>query len=449
MPEDEVKQETEASKDMLYPQSQTGYVTVSTTEGQACAGCRWFKSYGSQYSEHPSCHLVQDWPLPIEPTGWCNQYEALPVETFAQTPMPVVIVDPATLDMGVAEVGKVAKEADPNIVQRLISTLKNSLGQKDGEVLGFKVYGDYWFARWSNNFEDRDGEWFSEKAHDDYISRLHMGNVEMPDLWVEHIPGTKIGKAKVVNRVGHFMVAAGEFDDTLLGNAAKSYYKKHAMKGVSHGFLYEASQYIDHVFNQYNSFEISPLRKKTPSNPWTTFDEVKAMKLTEKDLSILNEMFGEELVKTEIIDKTEQASKVLAESNIRFKDFGSPAGEVTTSAAVAEKAERDFKQLIMDIVGDHAEVVQIAAAMSKAWEAQDQKANARIATQDGLIADLQKQLKETREEVKAIRDGAPRASTSAATEIDESKLSQEVRDMVKQQTTVKHPFWGTEVTQTP
>ena len=372
--------------------------------------------------------------------------EELPAETAPEEESEGVTeasVDvPATIRRLTLNIG--GEPAEKAILARIWDGIQERLGNKS-ELIGFKVIGDFWFSRWSNSFEDRDGEWFAEKAHDDFIDRLRMGAVPMPELWVEHIPGTRIGQAKVVSRVGHFVVAAGTFDNTTLGNKAKAYYQKHPMKGVSHGFQYDPKQYVDRVFHQYNSFEFSPLRRKTPSNPWTTFREVIAMKLTEKDLSILNEMFGEDVVKSEILEKTEQASKALEEANVRFKDFVASPEPVSPAAEVVENAERDFKQFLSDVVGDHAEVVQIAAGMAKAWDVEAEKSAAQRKATDEKVVALEAEVTALKELVKEIQDGAPRASQSDKTVVETSHLSEELQKALKEQTTEKHSFWGTEI----
>ena len=106
-----------------------------------------------------------------------------------------------------------------------------------GDETGIKVVGDYWFARYSNAFEDREGEFFPVKAIDAFIDRVDVGVVPMPELWVWHTP-IVIGKAKAIARIGLFVVAAGTFANNPLGQAAKAYLSKHKGKN-SHGFVFD------------------------------------------------------------------------------------------------------------------------------------------------------------------------------------------------------------------
>ena len=73
---------------MKYEQEEVHYAALSMEAGQACANCRWFSGSGAEY---PNCNLIVSWPADIEPTGWCNQWAALP--NLKPEPMQVEIVD--------------------------------------------------------------------------------------------------------------------------------------------------------------------------------------------------------------------------------------------------------------------------------------------------------------------------------------------------------------------
>ena len=345
----------------------------------------------------------------------------------------------------------------PTGIRRLILNLQQEIakafGQKslaDGKFSGiyseddifepgFKASGNYWYARWSNSFQDRDGEWFAEKAHEAFVERVKSGVSEMPELWVEHIPGTRIGQAKVVGGIGHFMIAAGTFDDTPLGRAAKAYYAKHAVKGVSHGFYFDPAHYVDKVFGYYDTFEISPLRRKTPSNAWTTFDKVREMKLTDKDLSILNEMFGEDVVKTEIIAKTEEASKALEAANKRFKTYLEVETTTEVAKTAASKAETTFGEMVLGLMESHAVAMQGFDAASKKMDERDAALKADNAALREEVAGL-----------KALLEQRPRASQSDSTLLDaKDGKGKELLEEVHKQMVERDGFWGTDVIKAP
>jgi hypothetical protein len=229
---------------------------------------------------------------------------------------------------------------------------------------------------------------------------------------VNHIAGTDHGTAKVVSRIGHFTIAAGDFDDTPRGKAAKRYYERHKAEGVSHGFAFDTKQLIDGVYHQYNTFEISPLFGKLPANPFTTFDEVKDMKPTEQDIKLLNEMFGEDVVKTEILAKTEQADKALVEAGIAFKEFVDPTPAEPASTEAVKAVETDLKSFLLQLVGDHAEVAGMLAVSGKAV----QELNTKLDSAMGEIAALQE-----------VLDARPRsASQDQSTVVNQAQVNKDV-----------------------
>lgn len=118
-----------------------------------------------------------------------------------------------------------------------MNLLENIKTLFNGQETGFKVVGNNWFARYSNAFEDREGEYFPAKAIDGYIARVDSGVTPAPELWIWHEP-IVIGKALTVARIGHFAVAVGTFHETPLGQAAKQYLSTHKAK-LSHGFMFE------------------------------------------------------------------------------------------------------------------------------------------------------------------------------------------------------------------
>jgi hypothetical protein len=70
-----------------------------------------------------------------------------------------------------------------------------------------------WYARYSNNFKDRDGEIITEAAHKEYIDWAASGGV-YPELWLWHTPGTRFGQADWLDYASGFTHASGLVDDT-------------------------------------------------------------------------------------------------------------------------------------------------------------------------------------------------------------------------------------------
>lgn len=300
---------------------------------------------------------------------------------------------------------------------------------KHTDLSGFKAYGDRWVAWWTNNFEDREGEFFTEKAIDDYIRRVDLGIVPYPELWYWHIPGTKHGQADWLGRIGHYAVAAGTFDDTDLGRAAKAWYAAHP-KGdaMSHGFVYDPARKRDGVYHQFNTFEITNgLTAKTAANPFTDFEGVKIMPLSDDKRKGLEERFGADLA-ARILESTEDKNKALEALGIAYKDFAAPDADlIETDADVPAEVETDLKELVTDL--SQGQALTANAALKALEEVKSLKE--RIAAQDAVIAEL-----------KAAFDDRPQsASKAAATVIEQTDLPDTLKDQLK----TTHPFWGTTV----
>jgi hypothetical protein len=202
-----------------------------------------------------------------------------------------------------------------------VENIKDKLTRsKTPRYAAFKTVGDNrWLAYWTNNFEDRDGEIFSAKAIDEYIARVDVGVVPMPELWFWHIPGTKHGQADWLGRIGHFCVASGTFDDSDAGKRAHKFYGRQTY-AVSHGFRYPLDQLVDGVYHQFNTFEISPLPPDEAANPYTSFEDIKAMSITPRKLKQLKELFGDEIA-AEIIASATEKSKAIEALGAKYKDF--------------------------------------------------------------------------------------------------------------------------------
>lgn len=324
----------------------------------------------------------------------------------------------------------------------MFESLLNKIGNLfSSEESGIKVVGNYWFARYSNAFKDREGEFFPVKAIDAYIDRLDVGVVPMPELWVWHTP-IVLGKAKTVARVGLFVVAAGEFADTPIGQAAKAHLSKHKAK-LSHGFVFEKEAFKDNAYHNFNTFEISilPFGKDVEANAYTNF-EVKDMSISKDKEKFLAEMFGEETAK-ELISNTDKASKSLEELGVEFKDFADIAalkGKKPTGKAEDEdgkkppfmddddesededkeddEEEKAFRQLVADNTASLAELADYQLTLGKAVKAIRADLDAKLAAANKQIATLQKDNKALRDELKLSPRGT-RASESDETETDD------------------------------
>lgn len=403
-------------------QDEAGYMPLSATPGQACANCRWFSASEweeSGFEYEPRCNLIVNYPEQILPTGHCQRWEAVPDRSISQEPMPVVIVQPE--QQGEAALGKQQR----GLMERLLALLPK---RKEAEAVGIKVAGNDWLITWSNNFEDRDEEIFTSKAIDEYVSRVDMGFVPTPEVWVWHAGAkTRIGKAAWVGRHEHFLIAAGTFDDAPHAQNAKAYYKKNAHKtGVSHGFTFPADKFDGKHYHSFNTFEISLLPRGKEANRYTSLEGVKSMALTDDKRKHIEEVFGKEEAAS-ILSDLEAKGKALEEVGVAYKEFVATDEQPSAAKAAVEQVETDLKALIADVIGDNAETVVQQAAAAKAYTALDGRLKA---------------LEETVTALKEVFDLKPRT----ASQDTETKITnEEVVKEVERQFAKKDSFWGTEV----
>jgi hypothetical protein len=307
------------------------------------------------------------------------------------------------------------------IVRRFESLTKRkrfTLGQ-DGT--GFKTKGNHWFATWTNNFEDREGEIFSSKAIEEYVARVEGGLVPYPELWVWHGGAkTRIGAADMVGTVGHFGVASGTFDDTPHARKAAAYYQKNAgMTTLSHGFTYPTYALKDGVYSKFNTFEISLLERGAEANLFTSLEGVK-MALNEKQRGYLVKVFGDEFVNGLESDLDERG-KAIEAIGVAYKDNADvpqTGGDDEDEEDTINIPTTDLIKAVLTLTGDNAALTAAIAQKAKA----DGDTTSALATQ---VAALQAQVKALDERL----NDRPRVATKDdATVINDTEIPQAVRE---------------------
>lgn len=322
---------------MAQDDPRVNYDPLGGNKTYACANCEFFNARSS------SCQLICG---DIVPTGYCDLWtrELTPQEREADRAIPMYMVEKSL----VARI----KEA----VQDALGLLKpeDQFANIANMGKGIKTFGPdnrYWVAFWSNNARDRDGEWFAEKAHDQYIDRVANGIVPYPELWYWHEPQLKSGKAFYIDRVGHCVFAVGEFDDTPVGQHMKAYFAKGTDDGVSHGYLYPRVMRVNGVYHDYNTFEISPLPEPVASNPFTTFvsaQEINEMALSAEKRKALESRLGTDFV-NQLYATGETKSKAMEQIATDFK-----GSDVNPLEASVKALESKFDLLLEAIAGSKA-----------------------------------------------------------------------------------------------
>lgn len=263
-------------------QVEANYTPFGFADQEGCGNCKWFAGYENR------CHVVDGI---IVPTGKSDLYRPL----FPKDQMAELLEDFAEemseMDMGEASVSE-EKQEKRGLLARLLGRKKEVETKPLFDTpTGFKVVGDNsWIAWYTNPYQDRDKEWFAEKSLDDDMAFMYEKN-EYPSLWRYHIgkypenEATKHGKAYAVTKSGRFLIAFGDFDDTVLGQAMKQYYIDNPNQGVSHGFYYDPAFKKDGVYYKHHTFEVSTLPPDVAANQYAGF----AVKEGTKEMAAANE----------------------------------------------------------------------------------------------------------------------------------------------------------------
>ncbi len=267
----------------------------------------------------------------------------------------------------------------------------------------------HWHAIFTNNFEDLEDEILTEKAHDKYIARLDAGLVPMPTLQRWHTPGTEHGKATMLWRSGHFVHAVGDFDETPIAEKAIAFYQKNKGKNkMSHGFMSPEWAFDGKHYDDYNTFEITTLPPFAAANPFTSFEEIKEMAMTDEKRRDLEAMFGKEFV-TGLEAKDTAHGKELEEARVAYKDFAQVLPEKPTPKTETEKS---LGVLYGELLEETTEMLGVVKALAVAIKAKD----TQIATVKSETETKFTQLQDSIKELRTIVNAPPqRASQSDST----------------------------------
>lgn len=132
---------------------------------------------------------------------------------------------------------------------------------------------------WATNcFTDRTDETFTTASHKEFVDWCDTSG-NYPELWLWHIPGSKVGQADWVCESNGFRLTSG-----LIDPAREALVQKFAEGGelsVSHGY-FGVKEIDTGTLNLYRSWEDSILPRGREANPFTAFsmEEVKNMAFT-------------------------------------------------------------------------------------------------------------------------------------------------------------------------
>jgi hypothetical protein len=207
------------------------------------------------------------------------------------------------------------------------------------------VDGRPWLLTWTTNaFVDRDREIFTTKAIEAYVTR-HEDKEVKGEFWFWHLPGSKFGDIRWQGMSGRFLVETGPFDDTPVGRAFKAFLEANSNGhpqvapegwGTSHGYMYNAADRKDRVYDWFEKTETSVLPASVAANPWNP--EMEVIEVDKKQINALKVIGGDELVQA-VLSAGEGRTKELEGAGIAFKAAGEKKGFAEQIRAVAEGIE--------------------------------------------------------------------------------------------------------------
>lgn len=296
-----------------------------------------------------------------------------------------------------------------------------------GSFQAFKDMAGNW--RWlsitTNKYRDLEGEIFSEKAHEEYIARTDKMR-DHPELWLWHVPGSRVGVADFVTGCGGFVLHSGTFDEGMEG-VAESLSRAEEL-AVSHGYEYKGGDREDGVYDWYQTFEVSPLPVGRAANVYTDFaaeiKEEEAMQITAEKKQFLAEHLGEKRTE-ELVERLTQISKELEEGGIEFKSLLSVEKPETKP-----KEETPEEPTSEEKPAEEQPSSEVAGVLGKLQEGLDSLAS--------LVEDQGKAIKELQrtdeEKIKAALSPSQKApgSDERPSQSDATKASEEeVKDATK------------------
>lgn len=408
-------------------QEEAAYQPAGGTTDKACSNCFFFVSPAR-------CTVVAG---VIAPNGVSNQWRAVP--KYEPQPLEVVIVDKSVLSAGepgpsagaaasdvqlpTVKAGAFAEPVQSGLkgfMQKALTSLglaDKKRAQTEGFVITKQADGRLrWITRYSNAWEDRDGEILTEASQKDYLE-WSESNKAYPELWVWHTPGTRFGQADWLAFDNGFAFASGLIDDT---DQARSVVKALAAKqandvGVSHGFLsVQTGKYI----TKHRTFEISVLPRERAA-VWTTdFNVIGKETLMAFDPTKrqwLVDTFGEETVK-QLETNTEQTAAQLKQLGLEYKE-SSPPDE---TAKAAEKATSDANAEALRVMGGTlATLVEQVGSIATLVGSQQKEITALKQTDDEKVASA------FEAKVKQLgAAGAVRPTASTSNILDEAKAKE-------------------------
>lgn len=182
------------------------------------------------------------------------------------------------------EVEQLLEDVDKENKQVEIEEQKNFDLEFNETRFGFKVLqgkNDTYLLTWTTNaYEDREGEFFTLKALQDYVQQNEDKESKgVYQFW--HTEGSEFADIVAQMVSGKFLVEVGKFRKDDIGTAFKEFFLKYPDKhkelaphgwGCSHGFVYRKADREDGVYEWFDKEETTILPLHEAANVYTLME---------------------------------------------------------------------------------------------------------------------------------------------------------------------------------
>jgi hypothetical protein len=206
---------------------------------------------------------------------------------------------------------------------------EEKFGTSSGPLFGVKKLADgsyRWIGVYSNQFEDRSGEIFSEAAHREFAEYAEKNN-DYPVLQLWHTPGTEIGVADFIDYHDGFALASGTFNVDVPVSVMETLSKTDL--AMSHGYAYKARDLKGGVYQRYRSREVSILPRAHAANPLTAFGTLEVLSMDATKQAFLEEVLGSDEVANVKTALTELKGYAM-EKGLNYKSLMATLAEAPT-----------------------------------------------------------------------------------------------------------------------
>lgn len=214
--------------------------------------------------------------------------------------------------------------------------------------------------RVSNMFKDRHGEIITQEAHRNFAKHVTDHPEEMPEFWVWHIPGSRWGKADVVDFSDGFLTASGLVDEGY-EELAKQLCREDF--GVSHGFRgvsLTGKGFID----AYKSFEFSPLPRDSAANIVTGLMLIKEKGMDPTKRQTLIDIGVSEKFLDQWDNDSSKTSEALKALGFEFKEVEDGDANSNTTNTDTATPSNDPSDVVQAIQGLTTVVQELSSKVS-------------------------------------------------------------------------------------